>query len=327
MRIGVSFDGFSPFPEDTSFAREAVAAGAESLWMADHLGYREAIVSCLGLALAAPPAKVVPIAVSPYLRHPMPTAMQIATLAEAAPGRVALTLGIGNPLFLTESGEAIDKPVRVIREFVEALRALWSGRPVEMEAERFRLEGARMMFAAPSSIPIYLAPMREQMLRLAGRIGDGVLLSAGISVAYAHRSLAVVDEGLATAGRPRDAIARAGCVFFMAAQEPRRAIDAVRRKLAFVLRNKFLDENLAFTGIPIDQAAIIEAIGRRDFDGATALVPDEAVEAFAVAGSPAQCRDRIAAFEAAGLDQVVLMMTGAIEDRRFGLASIKEMLS
>ena len=71
------------------------------------------------------------------LRHPMPTAMQMATLAEAAPGRVAIAVGIGNPLFLGESGETIDKPVRVIREFVEALRALWSGEP-----SRRRLTGS-----------------------------------------------------------------------------------------------------------------------------------------------------------------------------------------
>ncbi|MFI4987132.1 MAG: LLM class flavin-dependent oxidoreductase [Alphaproteobacteria bacterium] len=322
-RIGVCFDGFRPFGEAVALAKEAAEAGAESLWMADHLGYREAILSSLGFALAVPGVKVVPTAVSPYLRHPMPVAMQMATLAEAAPGRAALAVGIGNPLFLGEAGESIDKPVRVVREFVEALRALWSGLPVEMEAARFRLKGARMMFAPPAPIPIYLAPMREQMLRLAGRIADGVVLSAGISAGYARHSLAIAAKGAEEAGRAPGQVLTAGCLFFMASREPRRAIEGVRRKLAFVLRNRFLDESLAFTGIPIDQAAIIAAISRRDLDGAARLVPDEAVEAFAVAGSVAACCDKLQAFAAAGIAELVLLVAGDGEDRLACLETIR----
>lgn len=100
MMIGVSFDGFSPFRDALTFAREATAAGARGLWMADHLGFREPTLSCLAFAMANETARVIPTAVSPYLRHPMPTAMSLATLAEAAPGRVGIALGVGNPLFL-----------------------------------------------------------------------------------------------------------------------------------------------------------------------------------------------------------------------------------
>lgn len=323
-RIGVCFDGFRPFHEALELAREAAAAGAESVWMADHLGYREAILSCLGFALAVPKVKVVPTAVSPYLRHPMPVAMQMATLAEAAPGRAALAVGIGNPLFLGEAGESIEKPVRVVREFVEALRALWSGEPVEMEAMRFRLKGARMMFKPAGPIPIYLAPMREQMLRLAGRLADGVVLSAGISAGYARHSLAIAAKGAEEAGRRSGEVLTAGCLFFMASREPKRAVEEVRRKLAFVLRNRFLDESLAFTGIPVDQAAIIAAISERDLEGAARLVPDDAVDAFAVAGSVRACCDKLQAFADAGIGELVLLVAGEREDREEGLKVIAE---
>src|SRR5947209_3885503 len=107
--IGISFDGFAPFHEALEFAKQAATAGAESLWMADHLGYRESILSCLAFAMATEKVRVVPTAVSPYLRHPTPTAMQMATLAEAAPGRAALAVGAGNPLFLAESGEVMEE--------------------------------------------------------------------------------------------------------------------------------------------------------------------------------------------------------------------------
>lgn len=322
-QIGVSFDGFSSFDEAMALAKDAVEAGATGLWMADHLGYREAILSCLGFALATPRARVVPTAISPYLRHPMPTAMQLATLAEAAPGRVAIAVGVGNPLFLGESGEAIEKPVRVVREFVETLRALWSGDPVSVDAHRFRLQGARMMFRPSMPIPIYLAPMREQMLHLAGRLADGVVLSAGISAAYAKHSLGFVMKGAQDVGRDPSGLHKAGYIFLMASDDERRAIETVRRKLAFVLRNRFLDENVAFTGIPLDQEAIIDAIGRRDLDGAARLVSDDAVEAFAVAGDVRKCCEKLSPFVKAGLRELVLLLSGDICDRQKNLDVVR----
>ncbi len=323
-QVGVSFDGFSSYDDAIMLAKDAVAAGATGLWMADHLGYREAILSCLGLAAAAPNARVIPTAVSPYLRHPMPTAMQMATLAEAAPGRVAIAVGIGNPLFLSESGEKIDKPVRITREFVEALRALWSGEPVTQEADRFRLHGARMMFRPPSPIPIYLAPMREQMLRLAGRISDGAVLSAGISARYAQHSLAFVATGVKESGRDPSTIHTAGYIFLAASKDKQRAIEAIRRKLAFVLRNQFLDENIVFTGIHVDQEAIIAAISSRDLEGAARLVSDEAVDAFGVAGDVSTCCQKLKSFMDTGLKELVLLLSSDPADMQESLSVIRE---
>ena len=321
----MSFDGFTPYASTLEFAKEAAASGAKSLWMADHLGYREPIVSCLGFASAIPDVRVVPTAVSPYLRHPMPTAMQMATLAEAAPGRVALALGSGNPLFLAESGEAIEKPVTVAREFIAALRALWSGEPVEQEATRFRLRGARMMFKPSVAIPLYLAPMKPQMLALAGKIADGVVLSAGLSPGFVGESLKHTAAGAQAAGRDYGALHVAGYISFAASKEPARAIEEVRKKLAFLLRNRFIDDNIAHSGLAIDQPAIIEAMARRDYERAAKLVPDEAVDAFGVAGTVQQCCDKLLKYLDAGLEELVLLLAGTIEDQRYGLKVIREL--
>lgn len=323
--VGVSFDGFSTFDAAIALAKEAVAAGATGLWMADHLGYREAILSCLGFALAVPDVRVIPTAVSPYLRHPMPTAMQMATLAEAAPGRAAIAVGVGNPLFLGKSGEAPDKPVRVVREFVEALRTLWSGEPATQEASRFRLKGARMMFRTSAPIPIYLAPTREQMLRLSGRIADGAVLSAGISSKYAQHSLSFVNEGAQAAGRDPTTLHAAAYIFVAASDDKQRAVDAVRHKLAFVLRNRSLDDNIAFTGVTVDQEAIIAAVSKRDLDGAAHLVSDEAVDAFGIAGDVRTCCEKLQAFIDAGIREPVLLLSGDAQDQHKSLAVVREL--
>jgi 5,10-methylenetetrahydromethanopterin reductase len=309
VRIGVGFDGFVTTAEAIALARQAVDAGASSLWMAEHLGYREAITTCAAFALSAPGPMLVPTAVSPYLFHPTPTAMALATLDELAPGRVAVALGVGNPMFLQESGQKLEKPLRAMREFIEALRRLWSTEPTHMDGDFVRLAGARLAFK-PNPIPIYVAAMGPDMLQLTGRIADGIVLSAGLSTDSVRRSFDLTAQGAAKEGRDPKSLRRAGYIFFGSANNAREAVDTVRNKLAFVMRNKFLAQNIRDSGIPIDQEAVITAIARRDLTGAAALVPDEAVEAFGIAGSPEHCLRRLRDFIDAGIDEPVLSLVG-----------------
>lgn len=312
-KIGVAFDGFVTTSEAIALARRAVDAGAQSLWVAEHLGYREAITTCMAFALAAPGPMLVPTAVSPYLWHPTPTAMALATLDEMAPGRVAVALGVGNPLFLQESGHTIANPVRAMREYVAAMRKLWTTEPTHMDGEFIKLAGARLAFK-PNPIPIYVAAMGPDMLKVTGRIGDGIVLSAGLSTDSVRSSLARCAEGAALEGRDRATLRRAGYIFFGTSRNAREAIDAVRGKLAFVMRNKFLAQNIKDSGIPVDQEAVIEAIARRDLARAAALVPDEAVEAFGIAGDPEHCLARLRDFLDAGIEEPVLTIVGSPEN-------------
>jgi 5,10-methylenetetrahydromethanopterin reductase len=324
VRVGVSFDGFIRTGEAIALAQRAVEAGAKSLWVAEHLGYREAIATCMAFAIKAPGPMLVPTAVSPYLWHPTPTAMAMATLDEVAPGCAAIAVGAGNPLFLQESGRAVEKPVRAMREFTQALRKLWSGEAVHVDGEFVKLAGARLAFKPSASIPIYIAAIGPDMLRLAGRIGDGVALSAGLSTDSVRQSIALCAAGAAKDARDLSEFRRAGYLFFGVSHNAREAVDAVRQKLAFVMRNKFLGANIKASGIPIDQEAVIAAIARRDIAEATRLVPDEAVEAFAIAGTPQHCTKRLRDFIEAGIDEPVLGLLGSTENCLLALDVMRE---
>ena len=176
VKIGISFDGFSTFSETLEVAKQSENFGLKSLWMAQHMGYREAIVTSTSFLMATNKIKVVPTAISPYLWHPTPTAMSLATMAEATPGRVGVAIGIGNPLFLQESGVKLVKPLRVVREYIEVLQALWSGDQVFHDGFLYKIEGARMAFKPQKPIQIYIAAIKDGMLSLSGRVSDGVVL-------------------------------------------------------------------------------------------------------------------------------------------------------
>ncbi len=327
MEIGISFDGFLPFHETVELAQRAVGAGANSLWMAEHLGYRQSLVCCTAFALLTRNAAVVPTAVSPFMWHPMAVAMALATIDEAAPGRAAIALGTGNPMFLQENGITLEKPIRVMREFVEAVRMLWSGQPVEYQGETLKFDGARMMFTPDKPIPIYIAAMGEQMLRLTGRIGDGIVLSAGLSAEFAKHSLAKVANGARQAGRDPTALRKAAYIYTSVSEDGKSAIAALRTKLAFVMRNKLITANIEASGIDIDLEAVRAAVARRDMDEATRLVPEEAVDAFACGGTLADCRRRLEQYVAAGIEEPVLVLLGDEADREKPLALVREFTS
>jgi len=324
LRLGMRFDGFDTVTETIEVAQQAVAAGASTVWMAEHLGYREAVVSCMAFAMKTEKAMVVPTAVMPYLWHPMQIAMQMATIAEAFPGRAGIAVSIGNLMNLAESGVQPTKMVRVMREYVEALRGLWSGEAVEQDGHVWQLNGARLAFTPPEPIPIFVASTGPQVLRLSGRIADGVLFSGGLSLAFTKRCAEYANEGIREAGRDPASVRKAGFVYFACSRDGVTAVNSNKRKLAFLFRNRAQADNIASVGIDIDHARIMELVRERKLDEAARLVPDEAVPQFSVAGTPDQCREQLQAYIDAGVDEPVIEVSGSDEEKELALEVIRD---
>ncbi len=59
-KIGIRFDGFEDAPETFRVAALAEEAGATGLWMTEHIGYRESLVSCMAFAMRTKNAVVIP---------------------------------------------------------------------------------------------------------------------------------------------------------------------------------------------------------------------------------------------------------------------------
>ncbi len=327
VEIGVVFDGFDDAREMLRLARGAEAAGAASVWVAEHMGYREAVTACAAIAGATETVRLVPTAISPYLWHPTPTAMALATLAELAPGRVAAAVSVGNLLNLRESGHEPLRPVAAIGGMVADLRALWTGDAVTSDAPSYRLDGAYMNFAPPAPLPIYVASTGPQVLRLSGRIADGVLLSGGLTLASTRRCLAFAEEGAAAAGRDPKSFRRASLIYFSVSPDGAAAVDDLKTKLAFLFRSPRHADNIATAGLAIDHAAIMDAVGRRDLAGAAALIPDEAIEAFCVGGTPSDCRRLLAGYIEAGIEEPILQISGTPENKALALDLVREFVA
>ena len=297
--FGISMDGRAPIADIGAQARAAEEGGASTLWIACHLYLRDP-VTMAALALGATRRiKVALMAMSPYSMHPVLIAMAAASLDEMFPGRVILCLGVGAPADLAAAGIASPKPLKTIAEAVAICRSLLAGETAAFQGEVFRVSGRRLASGA-RKVAIMLAASRPNMLKLAGRIGDGALISAATSPPFVQ---ACLQQAAASAGRP---FRKLGIVYTRLG-----AIDPIRRPIGFVLRGAHHAENIRLSGAKLDQAALAAAYAAENWAEVDRLVSDDVVRRHAACGTPAEVRARLAEYRAIGLDEVIL---GGLDD-------------
>jgi len=310
MRVGLCFDGFYSIHEMIELARLADEVGMESIWMSDHLCFRDSLTTSMALLASTEKIKVAAAPMSPYSRNPIITAMSIATMDEFAPGRVIASPGTGNAAALKEAGIDSPHPLQTMREYVDILRRYLKGETVQFQGKIFQINGAKMGFVPSARIPMYITAVRPRMLRLGGEIGDGVLLSGGCSPGYIARCAEEIKTGAANAGKSPSRCDVAGFVTTAASDNTREAIEANKMFLAYIFRNVHHAENIRLGGNRIDQEGLAAAVARRDWEGAKKFISDDVVRAHSVAGTPEECRRQLEAFARGGLNLPVLLPTG-----------------
>jgi 5,10-methylenetetrahydromethanopterin reductase len=316
MRVGLCFDGFYSINEMVDLARLADEVGMDSIWMSDHLCFRDSLTSSMAFLTTTKRIKIIPAPLSPYTRHPMISAMAITTMEELTPGRVAATAGTGNATALQEVGVKVTRPLKTMREYMQVLRALLEGETVNFQGEVFNINGAKMGFKPSSPIPIYMTAVKPRMLSLAGEIADGVLLSAGCAPRYIAHCVREVKKGAERVEKSLKDTDVAGFITTSVSEDAREAIDASKMFLAYIFRNPHHAENVRMGGGEVDQRRLAEAVGKRDWDGATKLISDEVVFAHSITGTPSDCRNRLREFIEAGLNLPILLPMGTQEARK-----------
>lgn len=243
----------------------------------------------LALAAAWEPRLRLGTAIIPaFTRAPALMAQSAAALADAAPGRFALGLGTSSDVIVQRwNGVPFERPYYRVRDMVRFLRDAFAGEKISRQYDTFSVDGFRLGIRPEVSPPILIAALREGMLRLAGREADGVIINWLAPEDVPTVTHVVTD---AAAGEAREIVAR---VFVC----PSDNADAVRAGARYAIA--------AYMNVPVYAdfqrwlgrgdlfAGMWEAWQAGDRQRALAEIPDEAVDALVVHGSPAHCRERI----------------------------------
>ncbi|MFZ6028313.1 MAG: LLM class flavin-dependent oxidoreductase [Chloroflexota bacterium] len=296
--LGVIFH--PTFPPETLavYARRAEAAGFDALWLWDDCFLPGALTSA-AVALAATQTLKVGIGLLPATAHnPLFAAMEITTLACAFPGRILPGFGHGVPGWMAQISAAPRSSMKALSETVSAVRRLLKGEAVTVHGEQVKLDNVQMQVTPAVIPPLYVGAMREKTLQLAGRVGDGTILTGMSSPAYIRWAWEHIHAGMTAAGHTQHRMA----VYLdvKVSDNGDGARDAARCALA--ARLPWPDVQLNALGIANDVTAFIERYGR---DGMAQEMPDAWLDAFCAAGTPAQVADTIGRYMAAGVDSVI----------------------
>ncbi|MGH7887653.1 MAG: LLM class flavin-dependent oxidoreductase [Candidatus Binatia bacterium] len=316
MRVGRCFDGFYSIQEMIELAQLADDIGMDSIWMSDHLCFRDSMTTAMALLASTKNIKVAAAPASPYSRNPIITAMAIATMDEFAPGRVIGSPGTGNAAALKEAGMESPHPLQTMREYVDILRRYLNGDMVNFQGKMFQINGAKMGFTPSTPIKMYITAVRSRMLQLGGEIGDGVLLSAGCAPGYIRKCVDDIAIGARKSGKSANDVDVAGFVTAAVSDSAKEAIEANKHFLAYIFRNMHHAENIRLGGGKVDQEGLVAAVGKRDWDAAKKFISDEMVFAHSVAGAPSDCARQLESFTKGGLDLPVILPTGTQEARK-----------
>ena len=215
-----SAEQFGP-SELLALSLEAERRGLDTVAISDHFqpwrhtgGHGPAALPWLGaLAASSQDALIGTSVLTPTLRYrPAVIAQAFATLGCLAPGRVFLGVGTGEGLNETPAtGDAfppIKERRRRLAEAIKLIRALWEGERVDFEGEYYRTQKATIYDRPDAPVPIYVAASGPLAARLAGRAGDGFIVTSGKEPELYTELTAAMEEGAEKAGRDATQIKR-----------------------------------------------------------------------------------------------------------------------
>jgi alkanesulfonate monooxygenase SsuD/methylene tetrahydromethanopterin reductase-like flavin-dependent oxidoreductase (luciferase family) len=275
----------------------AESLGYETVYVT-HIAGRESLTVLTAYALATERIRVGTGVVPIYTRTPATMGQTAATIDELSGGRLTLGLGVSHRVVVEGwHGQTIDRPVKEMREYASIVRAIVRGEdpPVgEKWSTAFHLGG----LDPRPELPIYIAALSPAMLRLAGEIGDGVLLWL-CSPQYIKD--VVIPE--VTAGRERAGLTLEGFDIVPAVptalvEDPATPFAAMRRDLLPYFGLPFYRAMLERSGFDADIEAFDAAGG--DVDAMQAAISQDFLEQLTAVGDESAVHAGLERYRAAG---------------------------
>src|SRR5687767_1684524 len=171
MKFGITIKPDHRYERSVDLAQRAEANGFEYAWMFDsHVLWRDPYPLLTLIGAATERLRLGTCVTNPATRDVTVTASALATLNEISGGRMDCGIGRGD-----SARRVIGKPPVTLERLEVAcrlIRDLVAGRTVDYEGAETQLKWAEGKW----DIPIWIAAYGPKALRLAGRIGDGVIL-------------------------------------------------------------------------------------------------------------------------------------------------------
>ncbi len=316
-RLAIYLQDAHSIPDAIGYVQYAEQRGFEAVWQADSRLVRDAVVPMAAFATCTETIRIGSGVVDCWTRNPARLASTFSTLDDLAPGRIILGIGAWWEPLASKVGVHRHRPLKAMRETVEACRALLADETVTYDGEFVHLDGVELDYVyqerRPKDVPIYIGATGDRMLELTGEIADGVVLNYLVSPEYNRRAMDRLADGAARAGRSVDDLDRPQLVVCSVAETRAEALDGARLMVTQYLGQQ--PHIMKASGVP---ESLLEEIGRvltwpathEQVEAASKLVPDEIVQMICAAGTADEVREKVAQYMADGCTCPILYPLG-----------------
>ncbi len=278
--------------------------GYHSIWMPEAWAY-EQFQLLAEIALHTRNLKVATGIVNIFSRSAALIAMSAATLDEISGGRVILGLGTSGKLVVENlHGVEYRKPLTRMKETIQILRTLWRGERLSSEVStlfpvrHFKLE----MTPVRSNIPIYIAALQEKAIRQIGALADG-----WVPTFWPYRHLRTglewIAAGAREAGRDASNIELAPFVGIVPLEDRAAARAMLKPTVAFYIggMGTYYYEMFCRFGFADNATYVRDLYSQGKRQEAAAAVSDDLIDAIAICGPPAYCREQMREWQREGV--------------------------
>lgn len=317
--VGVRLHGGLSAAACIELAALAERNAYSSLWFTENIYSRGMLPAVAGAIIATRGIRVGWGVINPYSRHPTQIAMEAAALDELCGARLAVGIGSGNGDRIRRMGLSYDKPLAAVRDAIHIVRGLLQGARVIYSGSVFSVKDVQLEHAAPRpDLPLYMAAMGDQALRVCGEVADGLIISNMCPPGFTSRASQLLREAASAAVRD----APKAMVQFMIC-----AARKDRNEARAEARSAIAEKLVAYWNLGEKVAAVRQAmcrdsgIAEPDYVSAvdrlnagehpTRVLDDRFVDAYSIAGTADDCLAGAQRFGAAGATELVLSFAGA----------------
>jgi 5,10-methylenetetrahydromethanopterin reductase len=298
MKLSLSLGSLLTINDVLACAQKSSSISLDTLWVPETWGMENfAMLSAISQKTKS---KIGSSIINIFSRSPALIAMGAATVDTISDKRLSLGLGTSSiPIVEGLHGYHFEKPLARMREYVEIIRLILSGKKIDYNGKIFSLGGFSLLIKPPrKNIPIYIAAINQKMIDLTWEMADGCIfylrpISEMRQTIHKMQSKRTIDVA---------------CQFITSISiDERAAQDRAKKTLAFYISvgeiyRKFLAKN----GFEEETSKIYQEYLKTGLRINYEFITQKMLDELTICGTPEMCKTQIKKIRDAGVTNPII---------------------
>lgn len=298
MRLSYSLGSLLTIDQILDCAKTLRKYNPDVVWIPETWGMEN--FSMLSMVSQIVSSKIGSSIINVYSRSPALIAMGAATIDTISNGRLVLGLGTSSePIIEDWHGQKFEHPLSMLKEHVEIIRLILSGKKVDFNGKFFSLKNFSLLIKPPrKQIPIYLAAINQKMIDLTWQIADGVI--------FYLRPISELKETVEKMQKKRR-IDAACQIITCISEDAQKAIIRAKKTIAFYVSvGTIYRDFLAKNGFQKETANIFNEYKKSGLKSNYEFVTDSMLNELTICGTPKDCIKQLQKFRQTGIDLPII---------------------